>query len=163
MAADRADRQAGLFCDKGGPGAKLGGQYEISRSKGTVPQERVCFSQEGCTGEKVRSRPGCDRLFLPSSEDPQHPADDLVVGAQLSLYRGIGGDQRSVDLYQQLVAAVARPGLVIGGAAIGILFYGVIIQCDGPAEYSLGAGHRKGMSVVGVRVRIEDNATIKNR
>ena len=74
--------------------------------------------------DSLRSEYG---LFLLPGEKAQHPAHHFVVGPQFPFDGGIGGQQGIVQLHQQLVAAVARSCLVVGGPAIGVFLDGIII------------------------------------
>src|SRR5580698_6072209 len=102
-------------------------------------------------------------LFLLPRKEPQHLTDHLVIGAQLAFQRSIRRQQGIVDLDQQLVAAVARPGLVISGPAIGIFFDSIIVQRDGPPVSSFRAGHRQWMPMIRVGVGIEDDTAVEDR
>src|SRR5579863_6495255 len=109
MAANRPDRQAGLFRHQGGPGAELGRPREVSRSKGAVSEERVCIYEKGgsgfgCAGTKVRQmfyreyppppalkdRIQCFWALEHDYRDPAHTHEHLWADTQTELIFSYG-------------------------------------------------------------------------
>ena len=91
----------------------------------------------------------------------QHIADHLIIGAQSALDGCIQGYHGIVQAYQDLFASFAGPGLVIGCPTERVCFHGIVIKSDRSSENTFGAGHRFGVSVVGVGVRIEDDTAVE--